>query len=952
MRNSNCAKVIIFVLCVLLSLPVCAQQASGKGGVTVRGIVSEVDKNDVYPLEYALIVFPDYGISVTSKEDGSYEIKNVPQGTTRVKVTYLGKLPIEETVEIKAGMKDLDFVLENENFRIKEVVISAQASQAGEATSSLIGRSAMDHMQATNLSDVMALLPGGLSDNPDMSENKNLTLRWVGRYNESQSDAQLANAMGTAIIRDGAPLSNNANLSAMNPTVAGGTAANAGGASPAGGIDIRSISTDNIESVEVIRGIPSVEHGDLTSGAVIINSKAGREPLRITAKANPNVYMGSIGTGFLLGRKRGAININGDYAINTNKPTVAYRTYRRASARVLYSNEFGPVRSNTSFNFIYGKNQQNENPDDETSHSKSRGEDYGFNLNTNGVWNINYGWLKSLRYVASGSYTSKQSFMQTAYTTASSPYSATTTDGAVLSNVAGRDLFDADGNKITNFGPEDQDSYAYYLPDAYVGRYYIDSREVNAFAKLVATLNKQFGYINNRMLIGASFKTDGNVGHGKTYDPTTPPYRNLSAKNATFRPRDYKDIPFINQASAFAEENFSWRLGLHELKLQAGVRYDHASRVGGVVSPRFNGSFEILPNKLFVRGGWGVTAKMPTLLYLYPERAYFEYVNMNELSNTQIDEADRILITTTKVYDVKSDNLKVAKNFKSEIGFDLKLGQTTMSVTAFEERLRNGYTLSEDFDTFKPFMYNVYKRNEEGNIALDGAYPVLSSFVKPGNHYFSTTRGVEFDINFGRINAINTSFLLNGAFLDSRDHDDSYNFYDNSNSGASSRNVVAVYDNNNGGWRKQRFSTALRVTHNLPTIGFVVTLTCEAIWKQSDWRTYGNDSIPVGYLALEDGAFHRFDAGRYQTTQDLIDDGKGFMLQNASHTNAIKESYNPYCRFNINVTKEIGDMLRVSFFANNMFRSYPRRESRRSPGSYKADFNKRFYFGIELALTL
>ena len=45
----------------------------------------------------------------------------------------------------------------------------------------------------------------------------------------------------------------------------------------------------------------------------------------------------------------------------------------------------------------------------------------------------------------------------------------------------------------------------------------------------------------------------------------------------------------------------------------------------------------------------------------------------------------------------------------------------------------------------------------------------------------------------------------------------------------------------------------------------------------------------------------------------------------------IKESYSPYFCFNLNVTKEISNMLRVSFFANNMFRSYPRRESKRNP---------------------
>lgn len=89
------------------------------------------------------------------------------------------------------------------------------------------------------------------------------------------------NGLGSAVIRNGAPISNNANMDALNPTVIGATTSLGGGASPTGGVDTRNISADNIESVEVIRGIPSVEYGDLSSGAIIINSKAGKEPLRI-----------------------------------------------------------------------------------------------------------------------------------------------------------------------------------------------------------------------------------------------------------------------------------------------------------------------------------------------------------------------------------------------------------------------------------------------------------------------------------------------------------------------------------------------------------------------------------------------------------------------------------------------------------------------------------------------
>ena len=44
------------------------------------------------------------------------------------------------------------------------------------------------------------------------------------------------------------------------------------------GTDLRQISADNIDNVEVVRGIPSAEYGDLTSGLVIVHSKVGLTP--------------------------------------------------------------------------------------------------------------------------------------------------------------------------------------------------------------------------------------------------------------------------------------------------------------------------------------------------------------------------------------------------------------------------------------------------------------------------------------------------------------------------------------------------------------------------------------------------------------------------------------------------------------------------------------------------
>ena len=930
----------------ITSLPLHAQSHE-KGSIS--GKIHELnEKEKRIPLGYATLYFPDYGIGTTSDENGRFSMPNVPMGKARVQVMYVGKVTIDTLVNINRDLT-LDFTLQSENFNLKEVTVTATQNRAGRSTASNISRQAMDHLQATSLNDLLSLMPGGISQNSALNSSQQINIRQIAG-NSSHEEA--LNALGTAIIRDGAPISNNSNLSAMNPTVSGGASAMSGGASPSGGVDVRSISTENIESVEIIRGIPSVEYGDLTSGAVIVHTKAGREPLRVKAKANPNVYQISMGTGYELGKDKGALNVSADYAYNTNDPKATYQHYQRATGKVMYSNTFfhNKLRSNTSLDFIYGKDTRDRNPDDESTQTTSEGRDVGFNLNTNGTWNINKGWLQNIRYVLSGNYTDKQSFFETAYGSASAPYSMTTTDGAILSNFKGQHIFDAEGNQITNFGSEDANHYAVFLPSSYIGHYEIDSREVNAFAKLTATLFKQSGKVNNRILLGVDFKTDGNVGKGKTFDPTSPPLRNQTSKNSSYRPRPYKDIPFIHQFGAFAEENFAWNIGERELKMQAGVRFDHASVVGSVLSPRFNASFDLIPHTLTLSGGYGITSKMPTLLYLYPEKAYFEYVNINELANESIPENERLFMTTTKVYDTSNENLKVAKNHKAEIGLRLNIGKVSASVTAFQERLKNGYSLDNTFSSFNSFSYKEYTRNENGDLVLASNLPVLNSYYTPTNNMNVKTQGIEFDVNVGRIDAIRTSFQLNGAWMRTQSWNNGYDFYDNSGTSASSRTPVAIYEAGAVKSYRQQLATTLRATHNIPEIGFVVTLTTQAIWNQSNWKTFGNDTIPVGYISLENEVT-MFPEGKYTSTEQLKADGYDYMLQNPNHSHAIKETYSPYFCFNLNVTKEISDMFRVSFFANNMFRSYPRVESKRNPGTY-ISLNNRFFFGLELSCTL
>lgn len=933
--------VVLLVTQVFLFGKVYAQKPANSNYASLKGVVTEKGSPSK-PVEFAVIqVLPQGSVSGTNTE-GAFNFERLTPGKVNVKIQSLGMEVIDTTLVLVAGkVSDVRFHMNVSTFKLNEVVVVAKESKAGQATASNISRQAMDHVQASSLTDLLQLLPGGQIANPSLTTAKTFSIRNIG------TGASDMNALGTAIYVDGSPLSNNSNLQTLSPAISGSGSVIGGGASPNSGIDIRSISTDNIESVEVIRGIPSVEYGDLTSGAVIIKSKAGIEPLSIRFKTDPRIYQVSAGKGFSLGKNAGNLNVSGDYAYSVTEPTEAYTYYQRATAKLLYSNTVKQWRTNTSLDFSLGKDTREKNPDDLRTQSASGAKDIGLRLNTNGTINIDKGWLNNIKYTISGNYTDKHAYSEELLGNAFAAYSMSRTNGAVLSNKPGQKVFDATGRELTNIPSGESSYYATYLPNEYFSRYDIYGKEVNLFAKANANFSKKVGNINNRIVLGVDFKTDGNLGDGKVYDLKNPPYRSVSSENSSSRPRKYSDIPFVTQIGLYAEENLNWSVGERDINLQAGARYDNiAGR--SILAPRINASFDLIPQKLTLRGGFGVTAKAPTTLYLYPENAYFDFVHFNNLNSSTVPVAEQLLLASTKVYNTENTDLKVASNQKSELGLSFKLNKMRFSVTGFNEDLKNGFSFGTEFKLVNYAQYQIAKANP-------GAIPTLSEksnnnvfigYSTPQNNKRSINKGVEFDFDLGRFDAIRTAFVLNGSFIRSTNWNDAPSYSTAKNLNSLERNI-GVYENGSTKEERERFTTTLRATHNIPSIGFVITLTTQVNWKYKQWSTNGNDSTFVSYISRKDGLTRPFNPS-------LKNDPEfAYLFSSKDPRRFIAEQWFPTVLFNLYLTKEIGSMLRASFFANNMFQSKPLYESKRTPGSFTViNDGIPLYFGFELALSI
>ena len=928
--------------------PGTAAQSGNGQGLGIRGTVMTVENGEKVPVEGAVVLLKPAGLYSTVDAEGKWNFSKLDEGEYSLSVQMIGYVTIDSTIVVrKAGRQVYDFTMEVSSFRLEQVSIVAESSKAGEATASMISRQAIDHALTSSLNDVMQLLPGSGLSNPNLSTAQSLSLR--------TAVASSMNSLGTAIIMDGSPMSNNANMEGITAAMTGNASTIAGNATfeagsvPNSGIDVRTISTDNIESVEVIRGIPSVQYGDLTSGAVIVNSKAGAEPLTIRFKTDPKIYQVSASRGFRLGGRAGSLNFSGDYAYSNAKTTEAYANYRRMNFKTVYSNTFGQLSSTTSLDLRFGRDVRNPNPDDYLSKTASGGTNYGYRFSTNGTWNINSGWMKSVRYDLSNSLTWKDSFKEQLCSNATALYTNNMVDGSVVSNIPGRHLYDTDGTEITSFSPEQvaDGAYAIYMPDSYLSHYDFYSKEVNTYAKVTANLFKAWGATSEKILAGADFKSDGNLGRGLVFPEGTPPPQGLNSESG-YRERPLYDIPFVNQAGIFAESIFHTQFaGARNLNLSAGARYDI---VGGLsaLSPRINLSVDLIPEALTLRGGYGITAKAPTSAYLYPNNAYCDQTLFN---NDVKNPEDKVVIASTRIFDTSNPDLEIAKNRKVEVGLDITIANRyTLNITFFDELMKNGYGFGSNLGTFALLPYRKYTMSgtdANGNPTFEMSRDEMKFFrwYTPSNNRYEHNLGIEYELNLGRFDAIRTSFFLNGAWMRTQTANSGYSFDFRQNNGSYAGSHVSIYDPFMSRYNYEKFVSTLRVTHNIPSIGFVVTLTTGFNAYTRSWTDYNNDEIPQYYLSAIDGQMHVF------TEEMASDPAYRYMYEIKSTSRFTVSRTIPTVVFNLNLSKEIGKNLTASFYVNNIFNSRPLDPSEVGAATF-TELNNPMYFGFELKVKL
>lgn len=916
-------------------------------------VVDETNK----PIPYCTVFIDEINQWSVTELNGKFKF-NLPEGSYKLIVSCLGYQTKEELLYIPAKEYAKRIMLRSKSYDLDDVIVTATRGQKNVTTSYNISSEAIDHTQFTSLGEIMALLPGARTKNSNLLS---VSSRQVAlRSNTNEEDRP---SFGSAIEVDGIRMSNNGSFYSYK------------------GIDTRIISSENINTVEVVTGIPSVEYGDLTSGIIKVDTKRGVQPFAIKAAISPRQKLVALSKGLALGGNRGILNLSYDYTKSVANLVSPYTSYVRNTfslnhTKFFLSNTDKPISLKTTLAGNIGGYNSKDDPDVFTGTYEK--EDA---LNIRGgvdlSWELNNKFISELGFGANFNYSDLK-------------YEEKYKDSSA-------------SGELAFHGTEE----GYFVGKPYVegkpfseiqllkrGHWYqqklIDNKPLNYALKFKLKKNFQLKNIRSNFHIGVDYYGSGNRGTGLCYGNR--------AYTPTWREHNFSEEPYLNNLALYAEGEFSYSLKKGQaVRVVLGAREDNTfvkdSKYKNVraVSPRLNIEYSFVKNNtrrllenLSIYGGWGEAIKLPSLGVLYIRPSYRE-----RLAFVPGSLADG---TTYYAYHIKPNEvvankaLKWQKSRKWEIGIKGSLKYVTFSLAYFNNVVMNSYensyyytpatyylTTPYQLDNVKiPYVDRKYSISPEGTVTVHDKNKLLPDEVleKIEKKSFNATlfadnsspvrrHGLEWILDFREFTPLRTSLRIDGKYYFYKilkDRVVAYNLGDNKlmSDGQPYQYIGYYYGGNsisNGLKTKELSSNATIITH-IPKLKLIVSLKIEGTFINYSQRL---SQMPNGERAFvldkRNGYIPKPNTGSiytdnnfvgmyplYYTSYDDMNTKVPFRekylwayehnktLYNDLTKMVVTSNYNylfrpnrlsSYFSANIKVSKEIGQKYKLSFFANN-----------------------------------
>lgn len=877
------------------------------------------------PIEDAY-VFINSKAKVTDKKGEVFF--NVEKDNYTIKVNHIAYLDFSKVI---LASKDsiVTIVLRENKELLQEVVITAKESE-GMTSSSLVDRKAMSHLQPSSFTDLVSLLPGKNITNSNLNASTHLRLREVGSSDRDYDTSLL----GVSFLVDGVPINTNANLQqVVEAAPVNKSTKDYNRNTVRRGVDMRSISTDEIEKVEIVRGVASAKYGDLSSGLVKIKRKNGYTRWKSRIKSDGFSKLYSLGKGYNFNEENLKLNFDVAYLDAKADPRDNYENYKRYTTSLRLEKLFekrNPVSWNLNVDYTGTVDGEKSDPDVPFDKYESFKSSYN-SIRVSNEFNIDFseGILKNINFKTSFN----QSFDK-------------------IKQTRWVQLWDATALPLAT---EAGESYGFYLLPSYVSNQVIDGKPLDIFADFSGILNFSAYKIKNNITLGVNYLYAKNNGLGQVYDRKLPPSPSIKT-----RPRTYKEIPAMQSLAFYVEDEIKWDVNTTNFTLRAGVRgtsflglnKKYAIHNELFLDPRLNLKIAFPAIKfnnnealnIEVTSGYGKHHKLPTLNMLYPQELYEDYEQLNYYHN--IKEYRQVHYKTYKFSQVNY-KIQPALNVKKEVRLGLNYDHHSLYITYFDEKMSSGFRTISNFHQVNYKKYDVSGLNHETitSAPLVENLPyktvnslALSSQESNGSSIFK--KGVEFQYATKRIEALKTRFTINGAWLQS-EYFNSLPRYKSETATIGGVNYINIglYKMANNNSFKESLQTSFTADTYLQNLGLTTSFRMDVQWYTKSFYL-PESSVPTHYVK-NDGTVVPYtiveanDPVLKSLILDVRGDGEVAYRESPLGLNT-----------HIKISKKFYKNFVVSMYVNNLFNYYDRNTTANQQVTQRNFIDP--YFGMEL----
>lgn len=846
-------------------------------------------------------------VSVKSSENTSVTDENgnailsLHEGKHHLKIIHSNYQEKEIDVNLKTS-KTLTIQLQPVN-QLEELVIFSKEDK-GLTTKTIIARKAMEHLQPSSLTDLMELLPGGLAKTPNLSFNNRPMLRENRGGFTYSTDKYNTTALGTQFMIDGNIINSNADMqvSLDNRQFGEGPMARE---TVTTGVDMRTISTNDIEKVEIIRGIPSASYGDLTSGVIKIERKINESPLQARFKADGFSKQYYVGKGFKI-NDSWQISAGADFLDSKATPTDDFENYQRVTASIRSKKKGNlwstPIEWRSTIDFSSNIDSKKYDPDngtpdiDKYKQSKTR-----INFTNNFIYSLD----KNLFF--------DKVILNTAIRQG-------------FEKIDQTKLVQLSGPRAFSLATEQGENVGIFPVLRYISDFSTDGKPLDITAMLQATGTRNTFGVSHQYEAGLDWRYSKNNGRGLIYDMNSP----YAASFTNSRPRPFNDIPASNLLAAFLGDQMSYEINQHKFTLYTGLRFSKQLGIDNsyaiskkvFVEPRVNLQYNLprlmingSPLKTDVTLGYGQFYKQPTLLMLYPNRKFWDYTQLNYYHN---DAQYRYVNFMTYVQDLTNKNIEAAKSVKKEIRLDFSYKNHNLFITYFNENMSNGFrqmlhTVLHTYKQYDATQVDLSQWNNGPNL-VNVPYTekkINASYNLTENGSATLKNGIEFGYTSPRFKAINTRFTLSGAYFKTQYRNSIPVIEQPSASvGPDGYPYYGIYQNDNG-YINSNMNYNLFIDTYIPKMDLTISASFQGSffdYRRNDQRI----AEPISYYGI-DGIIRPF------TDADKTDTYKQWLVRNVSVTDNLPTELTFTLAANLKVTKSIYKDIKTSMFVTRIF---------------------------------